>query len=99
MATYLELPALATDSNMILRTRVACIVAAEAIRTELETVPLHTQRIQWAKGVFSNPEYEASRMLWALLARYKDLTPAQILAADDATLQAAVDEAVNVFLS
>lgn len=96
MATYNELLTLATDSDLIARTRVACVVASYAVGVEVGTTPNHAARTEWAKRVFSNPEFEASRMLWILLAMNKTLTVAQIKAVSDTDLQTAVDGAVNI---
>ncbi len=96
MATYNELLTLATDSDLIARTRVACVVAAYDVGVEVDTTPNHAARVEWSKRVFSNPEFEASRMLWILLAMNKALTVAQIKAVSDEDLQTAVDGAVNI---
>ena len=97
MASYVELFGL--RSNDLLRNRivVACAVAAEAVRVEAETTPNHANRLTWAKAVFANPIAEGERMIWAILAQNAGFTVAQITGADDATVLAAVKNAVNVF--
>lgn len=96
MATYNELLTLAGDSDLIARTRVACVVASYGVGIEVNTTPNHAARVEWSKRVFSNPEFEATRMLWILLAQNKDLTLTQIKAVSDADLQVAVSGAVNI---
>lgn len=97
MATYAELFDLRANSAVKNKVTVACIVAAEAIRTENGGTANHANRLIWAAAVFANPEHEASRMLWAVLAANKDSTVGQITGATDAQIQAAVDAAVDVF--
>lgn len=97
MATYNELFAL--NGNLPLRERVsvACVVAAETIRTEADTTTNHANRMLWAKRVFENPMAEAGRMLPVLLAQNRAATAVAIEGATDEALQTAVDAAVNVF--
>jgi hypothetical protein len=97
MATYFELLQAAETPDLNRRIRVACFIAAESARTELGTIPNHANRLAWAKRVFENPDQEARRMVWAVLAQNKDATLAQIQNATDAQVQIAVDAAVDVF--
>lgn len=99
MATYDELLTLATSSSgtaLHRRIRVGVIVAADVIRLEAGATPNHAKRMEWAKAVLSNPNQEAERMLWAVLAQNRTFTTAQILNADDATVQTAVNAAVDL---
>jgi len=92
----MELHGLATDSDLQDKVAVAVIVAAQAIQTE--TPPAnHAQRLTWAAAALNDPRREAIRMLWAVLAANKGTSRAQILAATDSVLQAAVDAAVDLF--
>jgi len=97
MATYAEL--LTASANDVLRqkVRVAVVIAAEKVRTESTGVANHANRLTWAKGVYAGPETEANRMIWAVLAQNAAATFAQITGASDATVQTAVDAAVDVF--
>ncbi len=95
MATYNELLALASVPDLINRTRVACIIAAEVIGNEIDTTPNHVNRMKWAKAVFNNPPAESLPMLQAILAKNKGLTAAAITAVTDAALQLAVDSEIN----
>jgi hypothetical protein len=97
MATYDELYALKDNTTMLARVAVACVIAAEAIRTEATSSANHLQRVRWAARVFADPVAEAARMWWAVLAQNKAATSAQITGATDATIQTAVAAAVDVF--
>ena len=50
MATYLEIFDLRSNSALKNRIGVACVVAAEAIRTEAAGTTNHANRMIWAKG-------------------------------------------------
>lgn len=97
MATYAELLAASANDTLRQKVRVACVIAAEKVRVELDTVPSHAARLAWAKAVYANPEAESNRMLWAVLAQNAAATLAAIIGATDAAVQTAVDAAVNVF--
>lgn len=97
MATYAEIFALNSNLSLKERVSVACVVAAETIRIEADTVGNHANRLLWAKRVFENPMAEAGRMLPVLLAQNRAASAAAIEGATDEALQTAVDAAVNVF--
>ena len=97
MASYLELHNTQSDNELGRRVQVACVIAAETIRGEVDTTPNNANRLIWAAGVFSSPATEAKRMLWALLAANKDNTLEQITGATDVQIQTAVDAAVDLF--
>jgi len=97
MATYAELLTASVDAPLNDKIRVACVVAAETVRTEPAATANHVERVKWAQKVFHDPNSEASRMIWAVLAQNRAATLAQITGASDATVQTAVDAAVNVF--
>lgn len=96
MATYDELLTAAENPNLRNRIRVACIVAAETIRTEPGATTNHANRLLWAKAVFQDPIGQSAPMLWAVLAQNRALTAAQIIGATDALLQTAVNTEVDV---
>jgi hypothetical protein len=96
MATFDELLQASEDANLNKRVRVACIVAAEAIRGEAGATANHANRLIWAKAVFSNPVAESQPMLWAVLAQNRGLTLAQIVGASDAALLTAVNVEIDV---
>lgn len=97
MATYAELLQASENQTLNARIRVACIIAAEAIRTENVGTTNHANRVKWAKAVFANPLQEAQRMVWAVLAQNASATLSQITGASDSTVQTAVNAAVDVF--
>jgi len=85
---------------LIDRIRGAVLVAAGAIQAEATSVPLHAERLVWAKQAFIDPRRRADEMWGAILAAHSaaGITMAQILGANDTAIQAAVTNAVNVFL-
>jgi hypothetical protein len=52
--------------------------------------------MEWARSVLQGPDAEAQRMLWAVLAQNRAFTQAQITGADDATVQGAVNAAIDL---
>jgi hypothetical protein len=99
MATYAELLSAASNDALVQKVRVACFIAAEKVRTEINTTTNHAARLLWAKSVYANPEFEGKRMIYAVLAQNAVQPVAAILGASDALVQAAVDAAVDVFAS
>ena len=97
MAAYNELYSLLSNTALKNRIRVACVIAAETIRTEDVGTANHANRLIWAAAVFANPEAESGRMFMSVIAANKDNTVAQIEGASDAQIQAAVDAAVDLF--
>jgi len=103
MATYEELLIAQSNDGLNRKVRVAVIVAAETVRTEVDTTSNHAARMVWAGEVFANPQAEAQRMIWAVLAANKDTdlgdsaTSNTILGATDAQVQAKVNAAIDVF--
>ncbi len=99
MATYAELLQASDNSGLHDKMRVAVIIAAQTVWSEVDTTPNHANRLIWAKAVFAAPDAEAKRMLWSVLAQNSTLTLAQILNASDADVQAAVNNTINLFAS
>lgn len=97
MATYAELLTASENPTLNGKIRVACIIAAEAVRVESGATANHANRLIWAKAVFANPLQESQRMLWAVLAANQGATLAQITGASDSTVQTAVNAAIDVF--
>jgi len=98
MATYIELIGAYDDSTLRQKIAVACVIAAETIRTEDPGVPNHTNRVAWAKKVYVSPTNVANEMIWPVLAQNKAQTLASIIGASDANIQTAVEAAVAAFL-
>lgn len=97
MATYTELLQAIENETLLKKIRVACVVAAELIRVESVNTANHTNRLLWAKGVFGDLESTARKMLWAVLAQNRAAALSAITGADDATVQTAVNNAVDLF--
>lgn len=97
MATYVELRGLINDPALKDRVSIALLVAAESIRTEDSGTANHANRVKWAKKILQDPDGNADDMLRALLAQNASLSVAQIQGVSDSALQAAVNNAVNVF--
>lgn len=97
MATYAELLLAAENATLNNKIKVACFIAAETVRTESGATANHANRLLWAKRVFENPDTEARRMVWAVLAQNSAATLAQITGALDPTVQTAVNAAIDVF--
>lgn len=99
MATYAELLTIAssgTGEQLRARIRVAVVVAADVIRLEAPATANHASRLAWARNAVTAPDTEAQRMLWAVLAQNRAFSSAQITGADDATVQTAVNAAVDL---
>ena len=97
MATYAELLTIAnTNDAFKQKVQVACVVACDVIRAEDAGIPNHAARMSWARQTLQNPSAAAVQMVWAVLAQNRTFTVAQITGADDATVQTAVNSAVNL---
>lgn len=99
MATYDELLTIATGTTgeaLLRKIKVAVIVACDIIRLEAPATANHANRLTWASATLNNPDGAAARMLYAVLAQNRAFTAAQITNADDATVQAAVNAAVDL---
>lgn len=97
MATYTELRTLFRHPVLTQKVEVACLIAAEAIRTEDVGTSNHANRLLWAKRVFASPHTTAEMMLMALLAANFDAPVATITNVTDAAMQTQVNNAVNLF--
>ena len=97
MATYLEVLSAAQNDTLRQKVRVACMIAANTIRAENVATVNHAARMAWAKAVYDNPVSAGDKMLWAVLAQNSGATLSQITCASDATVQTAVDAAVDLF--
>ena len=96
MATYDELYLLSQNGPLKNRVTVACLMAAEIIRTELTSVPNHAARLVWARKALENPDAVAVAALRAALVQNDELTVVQIQGATDAALQIAVNSAIDL---
>lgn len=99
MATYDEILAIATTpsgASLKNKIQVAVVVAADIIRAEDVNVVNHANRLIWARQALNNPGSVAEQLTWAVLAQNRAFTSAQIINADDATVQNAVNMAINL---
>jgi hypothetical protein len=96
MAIYSELYDIQNNDKLLHQTQIAIVVAAEAIRTDAAPPTNHAQRLVWAKEAFQDPKSKVSAMLWAMIAANNAADLVDITGATDATVQAAVNNAVNV---
>lgn len=97
MATYTEIYELCNNSALRNKVTVACLMAAQAVMIELDTVGNHANRLLWAKFTFSEPQGMGQKMLMSALAANAALTVAQITAASDVAILATVQAAINLF--
>lgn len=98
MATYDELLQASENEPLKRKVRVAIIVAAEKIRVQTTNLPTnHARRLKWAAQAFTSPDSVQDTMLRVILAQNRAATLSQITGADDATVQVAVDAAVDLF--
>ena len=98
MPSYAEIYNLASNSDLIAKVTSAIAIAAEEIRTEDIATTNHDARVRWAKRGLLNPDGEARKFMWILLAQNAGLTQAQILNAADTAIQTAVDNAIELFI-
>jgi hypothetical protein len=101
MATYDELLTIAnaTGGTLINRIMVATAVAAEKVRVEARATPptaAQANRLAWARQTLKDPAAVGRDMVWPVLTQNRAFTAAQITGATDATVQTAVDAAVDV---
>lgn len=97
MASYADLLTASENGALRDRVKVACIVAASVVRAEDPATANHALRLVWARAAFAQPDEEAQRMLWALLAEFRAVPLGAITGATDAQLQSAVNDAVSLF--
>ena len=99
MATYQELLTIATTATGATlkdKIKVAVVVACDIIRLESDQTVNHANRLIWASKALSNPGQAAEQITWAVLAQNRAFTSAQIPGADDATVQTAVNAAIDL---
>lgn len=97
MATYAELILASQNGSLTDKIRVACVIAADVIRQEVNTTPNHVNRLLWAKQVYDAPDHAQIGMVWAVLAQNAAVPLASITGATDSQVQTAVNAAVDIF--
>lgn len=98
MATYSEIVDLLSDpeyQGLKDRTAVAASVKAHAVS---QSVTPSTEAKAWAVRALMNPREESEIIIHFVLAANVNATATQILTANDAALQTAVDDAVDTLL-
>jgi hypothetical protein len=95
MATLAEQRQAAETPSLNVQVRQACIVSAQKIIDEASTVANHANRILWAKRVIGAPDSVVPEMMAYVIAKNNTLTLVQIQTASDASVQTAVDGAVD----
>ena len=96
MATYLELYALRTDSDLQDRVAVAVVKKAQAL---LVGATPTAAEVAWAAASIASSKAEVPAMLNYVLAANSAASTAAILAATDATLQSSVDTAADAIIA
>lgn len=94
MATYQELRALSSDSDLIEKVQTACVVAAHGLSSGTPT----TAEKSWIASVLANPVSVAMQATMFVLAANKSATVAQIQSATDASVQTNVDTIVPILV-
>lgn len=94
MATYTELFELRNSAPLLNKITAAVAVKADAIRADGAAT---AEQKAWALRAFTNPEGEAQKIIWAVLAANKGATAEAITSATDAAIQTAVDAAISIF--
>lgn len=92
MATYAELHALRSDSDLGNKIKVAIVIKAHGILAEAAP---GANRQTWAEEALANPSSKLDQLFHYVLAENKGLTVAQITGATDAGIQTNVDSAVD----
>ena len=95
MASYTDLFELRSDSVLINRIAVAVTIKAQTYVDGLIPTP---DELAWASRVLIAPRPEAGKMLHYLVAQNNTAAVVQITGASDATLQTAVDAAVDALV-
>jgi hypothetical protein len=94
MATYQELRGLFNDSDLMEKTEVAVVVAANDLVGGTPT----TADKAWIAAALANPSAEAQKALMNVLAANKGLSVAQIQNATDSALQTNVNAVVPILV-
>lgn len=98
MALYIDLFPITQDPDFINRVRVACVVAADGIRSESPSTPYYDRRKRWAREVLRESEAVARSVVWAIVAQYNGMSVSQISGATDEQLLQAVQASMPVLI-
>lgn len=98
MATYIELHALRGAAGAdVLQQKIAVAICIKANALAKSATPTAAQ-VDWAKSALANPDAYVGLVLNYILADYKAVTVSAITGASDASVQTAVDAAVDTLL-
>lgn len=95
MALYTELRGLFANDELLNRTEVAVVIAAQNLAEG--ATPTDDEKI-WVAQVLGNPKAEARKVLMFVLAANNGATVAQIQGANDAALQTNVNTIVPILV-
>ncbi len=103
MATLAELATLYgrgdnTIDALVNKIVAAVLIKAEAVRAQTPQPPDYLDRLQWVRTAFIDPIAAADNLFGAILAANASATTTQIVNANDASIQGAVNTAVESFL-
>lgn len=103
MATLAELGTLHSRQDnavdaLVNKIKGAVLIKAESVRAEVPQPADYLNRLAWVRDAFVNPQRAADNIFGAILGANAGATVAQITGANDATIQGAVNEAVESFL-
>ena len=88
MATYSELRGLFTNSDLLEKAEVACVIAANDF---LDNAPTIAQKA-WVAAVLTNPKSEAEKAVKSILADKKGATVTEILDLSDNNIKNRVSQ-------
>lgn len=97
MAALSELWTLFEDPSLKEKVSAACVVEADSIMNEADTVDNHANRLKWAKAVYKDPVSAGDDLLKAVIAANSDETLTTIQNATDSQIKTAVSAAVDIF--
>lgn len=96
MATYLELHALASDSDLQDKIAVAVIKKAQSL---LVLQSPTTAQVGWASNAIKNPKGKSKSLINYVLAINSSLDTLQIQGVTDAAIQTNIDAAVDTLIA
>jgi hypothetical protein len=96
-ATYTELLSAFEHIGLRQKIRVAITVAADKIRADASPPTNQAKRLKWAAAALVNPDSLVDQMIRAAVVQNRAASYTAITGADDASVQTAVDNAVNLF--
>ncbi len=97
--TLAEMQGLFADATLLPKIQAAIVIAADGIRTEATSTANHAARVMWARSALADATtVTAAIILRGVLAQNAGATTGQVTGATDATIQTAVNAAINLFV-